>query len=289
MTGKKTISRRTCLYSSGLMGIGGMVGSGLVSGCSSARTKRATAFALVGDRYHNSDYIRTALGKTLVREAGLSIDFTDEVSLLSAETLKQYKMLIVFRDGMIWPEGYMGSYPGYEPTNGPELISIPPLPDIKGDSVMWMKPEQGLAVKEFVENGGSAFFFHNNSHVSLSNKDYRDVEGAVYTGHPPVRAFRVHIINTDHPITRGVSDFLVVDEQHYVNYDKDSGYVLMRSENADGLSYGDQGTSCEAGWAYEYGKGRVCFMAPGHMISVMWNPEYVKLQKNAVRWLLREI
>jgi len=29
-------------------------------------------------------------------------------------------------------------------------------------------------------------------------------------------------------------------------------------------------------------------MAPGHLISVLWNPEYEKMQRNAVKWLLRE-
>ena len=29
--------------------------------------RQATAFALAGDRYHNIDYVRTALGKTLGR------------------------------------------------------------------------------------------------------------------------------------------------------------------------------------------------------------------------------
>jgi len=291
MDTKSTVSRRSSICSLGLLGTSAIIHSVNISGCSRTQAKKATAFALVGDRYHNSDYIRTALEKTFVREAGLSIDFTDEVKLLSTETLKHYRLLIVFRDGMIWPDGYGkgGSYSGYTPGNSPEIVSIPPLPEIEGKSVMWMQPEQGKAVKEFVSNGGSAFFFHNNSHVSLSNKEYRDVEGAIYTGHPPIRSFWVRIVNGDHPITRGVNDFLVVDEQHYVKYDKDPKYVFMRSENADGLSYGDQGISCEAGWAYEYSKGRVCFMAPGHMISALWNPEYVKLQKNAVKWLLREI
>ena len=55
----------------------------------------ARAFALVGDRYHNSDYIRTGLKKTLVEELGLAIDFTDEVELLNGETLAQYPLLIV--------------------------------------------------------------------------------------------------------------------------------------------------------------------------------------------------
>ena len=49
----------------------------------------ATAFALVGDRYHTSDYIRTALGRTLVQGVGLSIDFTDEITLLNAQHLSE--------------------------------------------------------------------------------------------------------------------------------------------------------------------------------------------------------
>ena len=100
------------------------------------------------------------------------------------------------------------------------------------------------------------------------------------------------IVNRDHPITRGVNDFVVTDEQHYVTYDKDPKYVLARSVNEDGLEYTDQAgrrsNSAESVWAYGHGEGRVCFMAPGHMISVLWNPEYEKMQKNAAKWLLRE-
>src|SRR5262249_45220850 len=70
-----------------------------------ARTK-ATAFALIGDRYHNSDYIRTGLRRTIEREMDVSIDFCDEVKMLDAETLRGYKLLIVLRDGMLWPGGY---------------------------------------------------------------------------------------------------------------------------------------------------------------------------------------
>ena len=50
--------------------------------------EKATAFALIGDRYHNSDYIRTALSKTLSRGLGLEIDFRAEVSVLHAQDRK---------------------------------------------------------------------------------------------------------------------------------------------------------------------------------------------------------
>lgn len=287
-------NRRSAIKTIGAAGALSVSGSIIAGADVKSQKKKADAFALVGDRYHNSDYIRTALGKTLVKDAGITIDFTDEVTDLSEETLKGYKLLIMFRDGMLWPEGYYdGYYAGWSPDKGHKIVSDPPLPEIKSQPKMWITPEQGKAVKNFVMNGGGAFFYHNNSHVSLGSEDYRDVEGAIYTGHPEVRPFKVKIVNTGHPITKGIKDFVVTDEQHYVKYDKDPKNVLMRSVNEDGLSYtgsiGDQGTTCEAGWAYDYGKGRVVFMAPGHMISVLWNPEYEVLQKNAVKWLLKEI
>ena len=104
-----------------------------------------------------------------------------------------------------------------------------------------------------------------------------------------MRPYKVEIANPDHPVTGGVKDFVVTDEQHFMTYDGDPRHVLMRSVNEDGLSFEDLGNACEAGWAYEYGRSRVCYLAPGHMVSVLWNPEYEKIQQNAVRWLMGEI
>jgi len=129
---------------------------------------------------------------------------------------------------------------------------------------------------------------HNVTYISPSNADFRDVLGAVTEGHPPIRKFKVRVTNHDHPITRGVNDFIVTDEQHFMKYEKDPKYLLLESVNEDGATYKDLGTKSAAGWAYDYGKGRVCYLAPGHMLTDLWNPEYVKLQKNAVRWLLRQ-
>ncbi len=252
----------------------------------------AKAFALIGDENHNSDYIRSALGSTLVQDAALPIDFTDEEQLLSYENLKHYKILIIFRDGLRFPNGYWYAQ-NWNP-KPEQAISVPPLQKkIGGGRVGWMTDEQGRAVKRWVQEGGSLWGWHNNSQLSNMNKDYRDVQGATYVGHPPIRPFKVQIVNRDHPITRGVNDFVVTDEQHFPLYEKDPKYVLARSVNVEGLSYKDSSgrtsTYAEAVWAYEYGKGRVCFMAPGHAIHVLWNPEYEKMQKNAAKWLLREI
>src|SRR5215468_11801524 len=97
MTMPEKTSRRTALAR--------LAGTALSTSLGKA-ARKATAFALIGDRYHNSDYIRTGLTRTIVKQLDITVDFTDETSLLNAETLDGYKMLIVLRDGMLWPDGY---------------------------------------------------------------------------------------------------------------------------------------------------------------------------------------
>ena len=241
------------------------------------------ALALIGDRYHNPDYIRVSLDKVF-HDLNISIDYTMDYASLSASLLKPYQLLLILRDGMIWPGGYSGpdAY-GYEMS----LEDADKFPAAK--SVSWMKEEQGLAVKNFVEAGGGFYPLHNSSHISLSSKSYREVMGGAYFGHPPLRPFQVHATANTHPITQGMKPFIVNDEQHYVDYDKDPRYVILESENLDGLTYEGRGTKSPAGWAYDFGKGRVVFTAVGHTIHAMWNPQYVELQKRSIRWLLKDI
>ena len=226
--------------------------------------KKATAFALIGDRYHNSDYIRVGLGRTIQKEMGISIDFCDETAMLNAETLAGYKLLIILRDGMIWPDGYPdeSSNAGWVATGRPPLNFNPPTPQTSAKAQFWMKPDQGKAVRAFVENGGSALFLHNVTHVGLTDANFRHVLGAAYAGHPPIRTFKVRVTNPNHPITKGVRDFVITDEQHYMQYDKDPKLIFLETVNEEGLDYQKLGAIAPGGWSYDYGKGRVCYLSP---------------------------
>jgi len=251
---------------------------------------KPVAFALLGDRYHNSDHYRTAFNKTFVRDMGLAMDYSDEVKLLNSEHLSRYRVLIVLRDGMIWPNGHGNpqSNAGWWAQGQHEIVSDPPLPEMDHESEPFIDEAMGRAVKQFVENGGGALLMHNVPYIARYNDDFRHVLGAVTQGHPALRPFKVRITNHDHPITRGVNDFIVTDEQHYMEYQKDPKYLLAESVNEDGLEYGEHGAKAPAAWAYDYGKGRVAYLAPGHLITAMWNPEYEKMQRNAMKWLLRQ-
>ena len=100
-----------------------------------------------------------------------------------------------------------------------------------------MTEAQGQAVKDFVSRGNAFLSLHNSSFISRSSKNYRDVQGGVALGHTPVRPFKVRIVNKEHPITAGVEDFMVMDEQQYVTYDGDQKDVLLRAENLDALTF----------------------------------------------------
>ena len=251
----------------------------------SADDQRPRVLALIGDRYHNADYIRVGLNR-LFRELNLPVDYTINYDQISARLLAPYRLFVVLRDGMIWPNGYLEPN-DYEYSHALENNRGWP----KEQSEAWITEEQGRAIKDFVMAGGALYALHNSSHISLSSEDYREVMGGAYIDHPALRPFKVSVVNKEHPITRGVQDFIVNDEQHFVTYDKESKYILLRSENIDGLtdiSEGkDLGAKAIAGWAYDFGKGRVVFTAVGHTLHAMWQPDYFKLQKNAVGWLLR--
>ena len=287
----KKLSRRSLVQNAGLAATAGLLGISSSQTADSQPPDQASgnsnprALALIGDRYHNADYIRVALDKTF-KQLNIPIDYTIHYDHISADLLKNYRLFLCLRDGMIWPDGYLGpdAYSDYE-RNLEDLPSRNSNPK----SQTWITEEQGNAIKEFVSSGNGFYALHNASHISLSSKNYREVMGGAYIGHPPLRPFRVRASENPHPITKGMTDFVVNDEQHYVEYDKDKKYILMEAENIDGLTYENHGSKSISGWAYDFGSGRVVFTAVGHTIHAMWNPQYLEIQKRAVRWLLKQI
>src|SRR6266700_7944352 len=132
---------------------------------------RPRALALIGDRYHNADYIRVALNR-LFRELNLPIDYTINYDEISPRLLRPYRLFLVLRDGMIWPQGYLEPN-DYEYSH--PLENSRDFPREKFES--WITEEQGAAIKDFVEAGDA---LHNSSHISLSCKSYREVMGGAY-------------------------------------------------------------------------------------------------------------
>src|SRR5262249_158476 len=133
----------------------------------------------------------------------------------------------------------------------------------------------------FVEGGGGLLNLHNAMGLYPEGGPYLKLVGGKYTGHGPLERFRVEVVDARHPVTRGVEDFSVADEQHTPVRDTDKVPLLVGSRS-------DEGKTAPAGWAYEPGKGRVCHLAPGHTREALLQPMYQRLLRNAVAWCLQQ-
>ena len=217
--------------------------------------ERPYALALIGDRYHSPVYIRDHLIKALVRE-NIPVTFIENVEALNAESLAKHDLLIILRDGMNWPGGY-------------------DQPHVK-----WMTDTQQQAIWDFVQGGGGFLALHNSQGLYPPDGLYYKLFGGDYGGHPEPYVFTVRVEDRNHPVTSGVEDFEIFDEQHTVKYHLDREHLLLRSIARDNLA-------APAGWWREMGKGRFCYLAPGHTPEALGHPMMQRLIRNAARWLLR--
>ena len=215
----------------------------------------ADALFLAGDRYHVADEAFAGVGPVL-ESADLEVDYTTDFSSIDAHSLDGKRLLVFLRDGMEWPDGH----------------DSPP--------VRWMQPHQEEAIENFVKDGGSFLVLHNSAWDYPHEGGYRRTVAGYYQFHPPLMPFDVYVVNRDHPITVGVSDYDIEDEQHFIWFDKDRVELLTRSQGRDGRE-------SASGFCHEYGRGRVAYLANGHTQHVLEHPTVQLLLTNAVRWLSR--
>jgi len=212
------------------------------------------ALVLIGDNYHPPAYIRPSL-EIILQKIGMPARFIYDVTKLSARSLENVRLLIVLRDGMLWPE------PG-------------------GDMVFWMTEDQEKAVAEFVDNGGGFLALHNATTLKcLDDRPtiYRDVLGSSYNGHGAGdEKFNVRVVKADHPVTAGVNDYAAVDERHAPIIHTDDITILLEAVSGDQTSVN--------GYVRTYGKGRICHLANGHNLDMLQAPDVQKLMINGALW-----
>jgi type 1 glutamine amidotransferase/glyoxylase-like metal-dependent hydrolase (beta-lactamase superfamily II) len=213
------------------------------------------ALVLIGDLPHEPGHVEQGL-RPVFEATGVVPHFVVDVRALSAENLAHVRLLVILRDGLQRPKS--GGQADY----------------------MWMTPEQERAVVEFVQRGGSFLNLHNSMGLYPDNGPYLNLVGGRYIGHGPLERFRVEVVDRDHPVTRGVVDFSVADEQHTPPCDERKVHVLLRNRS-------DEGQTAAAGWVYEPGQGRLCHLANGHTRESLLHPMVQRLMCNAVNWCLR--
>jgi len=115
----------------------------------------------------------------------------------------------------------------------------------------------------------------------MSRAPHHDVLGCFFLNHPPIRAFRVDVRDSDHPLMRGLpASFEVVDELYLIELTEPTETrALLSTSDLDakdpaprnfGFTYdedtsvGPDGSTRVLGYLRECGAGAVAYFALGH-------------------------
>lgn len=209
---------------------------------------------------------QTLLEDVLVRQAGLQLRLCDDHSEMNPRSLARYDLIL--------------DYSGYATTE--------PADDQLG------------AVMEVVEKGTPYVGLHVASLPFRNQLEYRkrrgewparpepddllnatqlrylSMVGSAFVTHSPIKTFSVKMVNNDHAITQGVTDFEVVDELYQVAGDRSRLEVLAEAEGEPLL------------YVARWGKGKVHYNALGHDQRTLASPSYQRLLVQAVAWALAD-
>ena len=106
-----------------------------------------------------------------------------------------------------------------------------------------------------IASGNGFATCHSGADSFRGDPEYRALVGGYFVTHPSYRTYQVSVAKTDSPITRGIDEFMITDEQYIVDYDPRVSVL------ANGLY---QGRAVPVVWTKDWGKGRVFYNALGH-------------------------
>jgi type 1 glutamine amidotransferase len=102
------------------------------------------------------------------------------------------------------------------------------------------------------------------------------------TGEKGGNRYTIRVADKEHPVTKGVADFELVDETYFNYYVEPDSVPLLTTQA--------QGSDKVVGWAHTYRKGRSVYLQAGHGPTIFQpktdaNQQYRRLLGQAIRWV----
>jgi len=88
---------------------------------------------------------------------------------------------------------------------------------------------------------------------------------------------KMHIADPNHPITKGMEDFVIADETYNKQTFVEGIHVLVTTE--------DRRSDKNVAWAHKYSGARVFGCQSGHDVKAWANPAFRRLMANGIRWV----
>lgn len=141
------------------------------------------------------------------------------------------------------------------------------------------------ALLKYIEKGGGMVFFHASTSAFYTWPDFKNISTGAWideTSHGRPAPAQVFITNQEHPITRGLKNFVIFDEL-WINAEQNDDFeVLAHAINEDAESKGH--TQQAAVMIKKYGKGRVFNTILGHDPRAMVNTGFQTLMLRGTEW-----
>ena len=135
------------------------------------------------------------------------------------------------------------------------------------------------AILSYVSGGGSLLAIHNGIHMG-ANFELAQMLGAKFDKHPEYTTLEFQLIEPRHPITQDMDSWSMGEEPNQFIFDD-------LCEKTVFLEYTLDGKKWPAGWAIEYGLGRIVYLAPGHDLRSFQNSSFQEIILRSSRWVRR--
>lgn len=218
-----------------------------------------------GPEYHNTPRHYAELAGLLAGEGRADLRITDDLSVLTPETLAPYQAVVNY------------------------------------STFLTPTAEQVQALLQAVENGLGFLGLHAASATFWNSPAYLTMLGSRFLRHDPFKTFRVTIADRTHPITAGVDDFDIEDELYEVGGNTADfpalAAALAAGQPASELRHLGEGplgpeihvlATAEGHpllYVKTYGRGRVHYNALGHDARALTNPHFRRLVLQGLAWV----
>ncbi len=221
--------------------------------------------ALMGDYWHNPVALERDT-RTIFAGAGWEITFCQASRFFSPEAIAEADMVFLLRYG------------------GPDSIGWSPDGRVteRGDGDPFMTPEQEEALVANVRERGMGLLAF---HAAFWNQpaEFTKMLGVEPVMHREIQPVILKDFNQNHAITRGMKEFYVNLDEQFAAIMLEKNYIPLFMTQAvhdkrDALG----------GWCFEYGKGRVVVLLPGHTQFPWRHPQFQEIVWRAGHWALKK-
>jgi type 1 glutamine amidotransferase len=153
--------------------------------------------------------------------------------------------------------------------------------EAKGDILAWLNHGKGFVVLHHAIASYQQWPEYSKiigAHYYLEKTTVDEVEKARSTYKHGMH-FKIHVVDPNHPVTRGISDFEIHDEVYNLFDVAKDVHPLLTTDEPQSKKV--------IGWAKTYGPARVVYLQSGHDHFAYENPNYQQILRQAIRWTAR--